>query len=177
VNRWRRLDTLRIERCGIFDLQHVRFDPQGPGQPRPFWVLEAPDWINVIPVTADDRVLMIRQYRYGVEEVTLEIPGGMCDPGESPAEAARRELREETGSECSELVDLGWVHPNPAFLTNRCHSFLARDAVRVAEPQPDPNESFEQVDVALSDVPELIHSGQITHSLVVCAFHLLGLPR
>ena len=96
----------------------------------------------------------------------------MCDPHETPEHAARRELREETGCECSELVELGWVHPNPAIQNNRCHSYLARGVIRVGEPQPDPNEGFEQVEVPLADVPRLIREGEITHSLVVAAFHL-----
>jgi len=173
VDRWKRLDTQRVERCGIFDLKQIRFDPPDERAPRPFWVLDAPDWINVIPLTDDGCVRMIRQYRYGIEDVTLEIPGGMCDPQETPEHAARRELREETGCECGELVELGWVHPNPAIQNNRCHSYLARGVVRVGEPQPDPNEGFEQVEVPLADVPRLIRDGRITHSLVVAAFHLL----
>ena len=106
-------------------------------------------------------------------EVTLEIPGGMCDPGESPLEAARRELLEETGHEAQEMVELGWVHPNPAIQTNRCYTYLARDVRQVSEPAPDGNESFEQLSVPLSEIPQLIATRGITHALVVAAFHLL----
>ena len=79
-----------------------------------------PDWINVIPLTDDGQVVMVRQYRFGIEGFTLEIPGGMCDPGEPPLEAARREMREETGYAPSEMIELGWVHPNPPLQNNRC---------------------------------------------------------
>lgn len=175
--RWRRLDSERIQRCGIFDLDRVRFQPPHAPDARSFWVIEAPDWINVIALTEDDRVLLLRQYRYGVEEVTLEIPGGMCDAGETPEQAAHRELREETGHACRELIPIGWVHPNPAVQTNRCHTFLARGAFRVGEPQPDPNEVLEQTTARLDEIPRLISEGRITHTLVLSAFHLLHVYR
>ena len=100
---WRRIGSRRIARCGIFDLDQVRFQPPDEDPARPFYVIEAPDWINVIPLTADRRVLMVRQFRFGIEDFTLEIPGGMCDEGERPIDAARRELREETGHDTDEL--------------------------------------------------------------------------
>jgi len=142
---------------------------------RDFYVVTAPDWINVIPVTDDDRVILVRQYRFGIEGSTLEIPGGMCDEGEAPADAARRELREETGYDAGELELLGSVHPNPAIQNNRCHSFLAPGVRRVGAPDPDADEAIEVVEVPLSEIPGLIAGGKITHALVIAAFHYLGL--
>jgi len=165
-----------VQRCGIFDLDRVRFE-RSDEKSGDFWVIKAPHWINVVPLTDDDEVLLVRQYRFGVQAATLEIPGGMCDADETPLQAASRELREETGCVARELVELGWVHPNPAIQDNRCYSFLARGAKRVAEPTPDPNESFEQLSVPLARIPQLIARGEITHSLVLTAFHLMGLPR
>lgn len=127
----------------------------------------------MIPLTPDRRVLLIRQFRYGIDGFTVEIPGGMCDPGEAPMETARRELREETGYESAEWVELGWVYPNPAVQTNRCYTFLARDVRRVGEPKPDPSEAFEQLQVPLDEIPRMIGSGEINHALVVAAFQLL----
>ena len=152
----------------------MRFEPPDEGSAHPFYVIEAPDWINVIPLTADRRVLMVRQYRFGIEDFTLEIPGGMCDPGEAPLEAARRELREETGHDADELIELGWVHPNPPLQNNRCYSYLARHPRRVGDPEPDGNERFEQVSVSLDEIPRLIADRSITHALVLAAFQLLG---
>ena len=86
------------------------------------------DWVNVVPITAAGRVVMIRQYRHGTGEIGLEIPGGVIDPGEEPLAAARRELREETGYGASELAAIGQVAPNPALQDNRCYSFVARGA-------------------------------------------------
>ena len=174
---WRRKGSERLQRCKIFDLDRVELEPPDGRPAQKFYSIIAPDWINVIPLTVDDEVLLIRQYRFGIEEFTLEIPGGMCDPGESPLESATRELREETGAVAAEIVELGWVHPNPAVQTNRCYSFLARDARRVEEPSPDPNESFEQLTVPLAEIPHLIATQKITHALVVTAFYLLEKNR
>ncbi len=124
-------------------------------------------------MTDEGRVVLVRQFRFGVDDFTLEIPGGMCDPGESPAETAARELREETGYVAGRLEPLGWVHPNPAIQSNRCHTFLARPAARVGEPQPDPHEAFEIVEEPLDAIDRLILDGRITHALVVGAFQLL----
>jgi len=173
VASWRRVDSRRLERCRVFDLDRVSFLKPGGTGVRDFYVVSAPDWINVIPLTEDGRVVLIRQYRFGIEGFTLEIPGGMCDEAELPADAARRELREETGYEAPDIVALGWVHPNPAIQTNRCHTFLARGAKRVGAPSPDQDEAFDVVEVALDEIPGLIAGRKITHALVVAAFHLL----
>ncbi len=170
---WRRKGSDRLQRCGIFDLDRVSFDPPDGRPTQSFYVIEAPDWINIIPLTPERTVRMIKQFRYGVAGFTCEIPGGMCDPGELPLDAAVRELREETGYSARKVVELGWVHPNPAIQNNRCYSYLALDAERVSEPSPDPNEAFEAFDVPLVEIPEWIASGRITHALVVAAFQLL----
>ena len=96
---WRRKASRRVERCGIFDLDRVEFQPPEGGPAHPFYVIECPDWINVIPLTDRGEVLLVRQFRFGIQDFTLEIPGGMCDPGETPVESARRELREEVERE------------------------------------------------------------------------------
>ena len=174
MDPWRRHGSQRLHDCRVFDLDRVRLAPPDGGPPHDFYVLSAPDWVNIVPLTDDGRVVLIRQYRFGIEGFTLEIPGGMCDGNEPPLEAAAREMSEETGYEAREIVPLGWVHPNPAIQNNRCHSFLARGATRAGEPRPDPHERFEIVTEPLSEIPRLIREGAITHSLVVAAFHLLG---
>ncbi len=170
MKAWRRLGTERVAGCRVFDLDRVLYRPADDRPPREFFVVDAPDWINVIPVTDAGEVVLVRQFRFGIDSVTLEIPGGMCDRGETPEESARRELLEETGYAAREIVPLGWVHPNPAIQNNRCHTFLAKGVQRVADPHGDPDESFEVVLEPLSRIPELIRSGKITHALVVAAF-------
>ena len=88
-----------------------------------FFILEFPDWVNVVALTEDNRVILVRQYRHGLEEVNLEIPGGVVDPGEEAAAAAVRELREETGYAPARVEALASVSVNPAIQNNWCHLF------------------------------------------------------
>jgi ADP-ribose pyrophosphatase len=130
--------------------------------------LHLPDWVNVIPVTADGQVVFVRQHRCGIDASTLEIPGGCVEPGEDPAFAASRELREETGYS-GPLVALGAVWSNPAIQNNRTHLFLARPAVRSSDPDPDPGEQIEVVLRPLASVVGLLDAGAIDHALAVVA--------
>jgi 8-oxo-dGTP pyrophosphatase MutT (NUDIX family) len=171
---WRRLKSERLQGCRVFHLDRVRYEPPEGGPPREFFVVDAPDWVNVIPVTDEGRVVLIRQFRFGTDSFTLEIPGGMCDGDEAPVDAAKRELLEETGHEAEAWKDLGFVHPNPAIQGNRCHTFLAERVRPVTDPSPDADEQFEIVSEPLDRVPSLIASGAISHALVVAAFYRLG---
>jgi 8-oxo-dGTP pyrophosphatase MutT (NUDIX family) len=124
----------------------------------------------VIAITADQRVVLIRQYRVGANEVCLEIPGGMVDPGETPAEAAARELAEETGYTSPRWTPLGRLSPNPAIMTNRLYTFLAEDAVQSSQPRPEGNEVIELTSATLAECHAAIRDGRIDHALVVAAF-------
>lgn len=171
VREWSLIDSQPLGDYRVFQLrQDTRRSPRT-GRQHTFFVLETGDWINVVPVTPDNKIVLIRQFRHGTEEVTLEIPGGMVDEGEAPESSARRELLEETGYAAEELVHIGTVTPNPAILNNRCHTFLARSAVHVAEPAMDGSEDIAVELVDASDVPALITSGQISHALVIAAFY------
>ena len=172
---WRRGRSERVADCRVFKVRRdfSTFPPSG--RAHDFYVIEAPDWINVIPLTGAGEVVLIELYRHGTEEVSLEIPGGMVDPGERPQETAARELLEETGYEAREVVPLGRMRPNPAIQDNWLHTFVARDAVYRREPANEGTEQTRVRLVPLEQVPALIAGGAITHSLVVVAFHLLGL--
>jgi 8-oxo-dGTP pyrophosphatase MutT (NUDIX family) len=156
----------------VFSLRRDRSQSPRTGDEHDFFVLDAGDWVNIVPITAEGDVVLIRQYRHGVGDFTLEVPGGMVDPTDpSPLEAARREMREETGYDSDDVVALGNIHPNPAIQGNRCHTFLARNAVLKAEPAFDTTEEAEVVLVPLREIPELVRSGAISHALVVVAFY------
>ncbi len=171
VKPWRQLDSRRLASTPVFALDAHRRASSETGREAEFYVLDAPDWVNVVAVTDDRRVVLVEQYRHGVERVTLEIPGGMIDPDDvSPEAAARRELLEETGYASDRWALLGAVDPNPAIQSNRCFLFLARDARRVAEPAPDGNEELNVHVVTTVEIPELVREGRITHALVLAAF-------
>jgi ADP-ribose pyrophosphatase len=169
--RWRRLTSEIREDFRIFSLRVDRAVSPRTGIAHDFYVLESMDWVNVIPVTQQEEVVLIRQYRHGTRDVTLEIPGGLVEGNDSPEGAARRELLEETGYQERAMVPLGFVHPNPAFLDNRCYTFLARDVYAAAPQSQDEKEDIEVVLRPLSEIPRLIREGEITHSLVVAAFY------
>lgn len=167
---WRHLHSEPPVDYAVFRVaRHVAEHPDTAAK-RSFSVLDAPNWVNVVALTPDEHVVCVRQFRHGTREVTLEIPGGMVDPGESPIEAARRELREETGYVAEELREIGWVEPNPAIQNNRCYTFLARGDFGAEGPAPDAGEVLRVELHRLSEVPRLIADGDIRHALVVAAF-------
>jgi 8-oxo-dGTP pyrophosphatase MutT (NUDIX family) len=135
-----------------------------------FYVIESRDWINIIPLSDDHQVVMIKQYRHGSREVTLEIPGGLVDPGDTPKKAAARELLEETGYQAKKWVKIGVVNPNPALFNNRCYTFLAQDIKKISTPTPDQTEDIEVVLIPLGDITGLILKREIDHAMVITAF-------
>jgi 8-oxo-dGTP pyrophosphatase MutT (NUDIX family) len=134
-----------------------------------FYVLEAPEWINVIPITTEKEVVLVEQYRYGIEAPTLEIPGGMVDAGENPREAAERELLEETGYVAESWETLGKVSANPAVMTNFTHMYLAEDCRFEGAENPDTHERIKVHLLALEDFLDRVADGTIHHSIVVAA--------
>jgi len=120
---------------------------------------------------------MVRQWRHGTREITLEIPGGIVDPGESAAGAAARELLEESGYGGGTLVPIGVLSPNPALFTNRVSTFWAQDVRRVAEIANHGDEETEAELVPLADLDRRVRAGEISHALVVAALHWFHLAR
>jgi len=116
--QWKLLSSRSDESYRVFNLRTDRARSPRTGKDHDFFVLESPPWVNIIPVTSDDNVVMIAQYRHGIRSVTLEIPGGLVEDGDTLEGAARRELQEETGYDGNDLISLGSVHPNPAIQNN-----------------------------------------------------------
>ncbi len=155
----------------VFNLRSDRASSPRTRRTYDFYVLESPPWVNVIPLTPENDVVLIHQYRHGIRDITLEIPGGLVDPADSPSQAACRELWEETGYREETLIPLGAVHPNPAILNNLCYTFIARGVVSTGKQNQEEREDIEVVLKPLSDIPRLIREGSITHSLVIAAFY------
>jgi 8-oxo-dGTP pyrophosphatase MutT (NUDIX family) len=143
----------------------------------PFVVMDAADWVNVIARTSDGQVVLVEQYRHGTSRVTVEIPGGIVDPGEDPVQAGLRELAEETGyrpAPAATVTLLGVVDPNPAIQSNRCATVLV-DGVVEGPSSPDANEELGVRLVPQERLADLVASGLITHALVVAALYHLAL--
>jgi ADP-ribose pyrophosphatase len=173
---WKRLSKGEEKDFTILRIREDTFQDPRDKSLHPRVVITATDWVNVVALTKEGEALLVRQFRFGIEADTLEIPGGMVDKGEEPAAAAARELEEETGYSASEVVFLGSVHPNPALQTNRCHTFLALGCKKLKRPPgQDAGEDIEVVLVKASSLQRLIREGTITHALVVNAVYFAEL--
>ena len=171
VKNWKLLSSRKDKSFKIFDLRIDRAVSPRTGNAHDFYILEFADWVNVIPITEDNNAVLIKQYRHGTREVTLEIPGGILEPGDTPEEGARRELMEETGYRDSEMICLGMAHSNPAFLNNRCYIYLARNVYPEGCQMQDDKEDIETVLMPVDRIPGLIRDGVITHSLIIASFY------
>lgn len=136
--------------------------------------LACPEWVNVIAFTSDLELLIVEQFRHGIDEPTLEIPGGVCDAGEAPEAAAHRELLEETGHHSDAWHALGACLPNPAIQTNRCHFYLALDARPLRALDLDPSEEIRLWAFRWSEWEAKLRSAEVQHALVLTAFFRLG---
>jgi ADP-ribose pyrophosphatase len=168
---WERLSSSLDKSYRVFGLRTDTARSPRTGQIHDFFIMETAAWVNIIPLTADKQVVLIRQFRHGTRDVTLEIPGGLVEEQDSPEEAARRELREETGYDSNEWTLLGSVHPNPAIQNNLCYTYLAGNVRRAGDLMQDDREDIEVVRYPLADIPDLIREGAITHALVIAAFY------
>ena len=115
----------------------------------------------VLPVTQEATALLIRQYRHPTGKFLLEVPAGKVDPGETPLEAAKRELLEEVGAEASEYLSLPPFHPQPSFTAVVFHPFLALGARRVGQPALEDGELLEPVEIPLRELYALLERGEV----------------
>lgn len=170
---WERLADAAVDHFRVFRVRRTRFRHPVDRREGEFVVIEANDWVNVLALTADGQLVLVRQYRFGVQDFTLEIPGGVIEAGEDPVAAGVRELREETGYVGHDARLIAQVRPNPAIQANRCHIVLVEGCVRTMAPQLDP---FEEIEVSTAPADEVIaraERGELTHSLVVNAMFFL----
>jgi ADP-ribose pyrophosphatase len=143
----------------------------------PYYVYEFPTWVSALAITEDNKVVMVRQYRHGIQETILEVPGGCVDDTDKNYEVAMaRELLEETGYSFSSYEYLGKVSPNPSTNTNWMHMYLATGGVKVKEQQLDHNEEIEVVIMELEEVKKLLLENKIVQALHSCTI-MYGLMK
>ncbi len=176
---WTLLSSKPLSAYQLLSLEERTMRNDTTGAVIPFIVAHLDDWVNVVAVTCDGKILFVEQARPGTDSVTLEIVGGTIDAGESPEAAARRELREETGYAADRMISLGKVAVNPALQDNWCHFYLAPDACKAGEPQLDPGEDIISRLMTVAEVHGAIESGAFVHSLGMLGFYkalrMLGL--
>jgi len=174
---WQILKDTKVFKTPIFNLHERKVKPAGKTNSADFYVLEAPEWINVIALTSERKIVLVEQYRHGIDEVTLEIPGGMTDPGEKPIEAAKRELAEETGFTSDSWNLIGKSSSNPAILTNFTYLYLVENCVQTREQHTEGNEDIDIHVIKLKEFFNLICNGTVHHSIVLSAVTNLLLKR
>jgi ADP-ribose pyrophosphatase len=172
IKPWPTLSSRKLGQFRVFDVRaDMKVSPRT-GQQHDFFVIEAVNWVNIIPITTAGQIVMVEQYRHGSDTVELEVPGGVMDSTDSnPVATGVRELREETGYEGTDARLIGQIRPNPAIMNNLCYTVLVEQCELKHEHKFDPSEDIRTVLVDPKDVPDLIRAGRITHSLVVVAFH------
>jgi ADP-ribose pyrophosphatase len=174
AKKWKRLGRRELLACPVFRV--AERENEGPGgRVGRFVVLEAPDWATVVPLVVrggEAFFLMVRQYRHGSDEVSVEFPGGVVEPGEDPAVAAARELAEETGYAAASIRPAGSVFPNPAIMSNRYHVFLAEGLTGAGGTDLDEHEVIDSFLVSAREVRESMGTGQYSHALMATALFL-----
>lgn len=168
---WETIANKELLDLNIFKAELVTRKHTLNGKIGEFVVLNSSNWTNVIPVTKEGNVLLIEQFRQGTNSITIEIPGGLIEFGETPINAARRECIEETGfSSDNELELLGVSLPNPAFLNNKCYTFVWFDVEERHRQNFDENEEINVLPTPINEVKDMIKSGKINHSIITTAF-------
>ena len=172
ITPWKKISSQPVGDFRIFKIRSDLCVSPRTGREHDFFIIESVGWVNVIALTPDRQLVMVRQYRFGSQTVELEIPGGMMDPHETdPVATAVRELREETGYEGENARLLGQVWSNPAILNNRTYTVLIENCRLQHGVEFDSGEDLETLLVPVSEIPQLVADEKIGHPLVVVALY------
>ena len=175
---WPKLGSKPLGDFKVFRIRSDRLRSPRTGREHDFFVIDSVNWVNVIALTPKRQLVMIEQYRHGSGTVELEIPGGMIDARDvSPEAAGVRELREETGYAGENPYIIGQVFPNPAIMSNTCFTVMVKNC-RLQHPvEFDHGEDLVTRLVPVAEVPKLVATGKIKHSLVIAALYHFDLGR
>lgn len=169
---WELIDSREDRSYKLFSVSINRNKSPRTGKIHEFQVLKSPDWVAVVPLTPQNEMILVRQYRHGTSELSLEPPGGLVKDGQTPEQSGREELEEETGYRAESLELLGWMHPMPALFSNRFYVYLARNATPTGRLNPDDTEEVETVLAPVQQVREYIRLGSIRCGVMIAALHL-----
>jgi ADP-ribose pyrophosphatase len=178
IPHWTTTTKKIVAESPFLKLEEHRKEESGTGRHGYFFIVHAPDWVNTIAITEQQEVVLIEQFRHGSDRIELEIPSGIIDEDENPADAAIRELLEESGYERtdkSEFKKIGEVIPNPAFIRNKCYTFLLTNVRLTGDTSFDENENIRVRLIPRREIERLITTGEIQHSLIITAFYWLQL--
>ncbi|WP_407397268.1 NUDIX hydrolase [Treponema sp.] len=164
---WTRLSKKEVCKTPVFTVTS-RHNRSASGVEGDYIVNECPDWVIVI-AEKDDSFLMVKQFRHGEERLSIEFPGGVIDAGETPEQAAARELLEETGATASSLVHLGSMNPNPALFANHFHVYLATGLTFSGKQELDHDELLDYLELPKKDVLKKMGSAEYPHALMCSA--------
>jgi 8-oxo-dGTP pyrophosphatase MutT (NUDIX family) len=171
IQDWAILKREPVEDFKLFQIQRKQVRSPRTGETREAQAIQFADWVLILALTADEEIVMVRQYRHGIERVCLELPGGLVDSSDdSPAVSAQRELLEETGYKANEIILMGECFPQPAILSNKCFFYLAENVTRVQVQNLDAGEDIEIINAPLESIPAKIENKEIDHGLVLLAF-------
>jgi ADP-ribose pyrophosphatase len=171
---WREKSRKFLLDCRIFRVQEAE-SVSSEGKIGKFSILDAPDWAAVVPLIqrgGESFFLMVRQFRHGSGALSLEFPGGVVENGEDPGTAVRRELLEETGYEAAKLTKLGAMNPNPAFMNNTFHAFLAEGLELRGAQALDEHEYLDVELVPVDAAHRTLGENPSAHALMLAALAL-----
>src|ERR1051326_7358887 len=172
VKTWLKGGSKSLSYFRIFTIRSDRKISPRTQQEHDFFVIDSVNWVNVIAITPGQQLVMVEQYRHGSNTVELEIPGGMMDGADaSPEATGLRELREETGYEGEHPQLIGRIFPNPAIMSNVCYTVMVENCRCLHPVTFDQSEDLITRLVPIPDIPHLVATGKIQHSLVVVALY------